>query len=191
MSRALGIALALLLGASTADAEQDEVSFAEIEGVRFVDRIEADDLDLRLHDTALLRKYLLKGYVAALYLGPDLRPDAVLSDGAKRLEIEYFWDISGSDFAKASDEWVAKNVDEDTLARLRPQLDRMNALYRDVRAGDRYAITYVPERGTELALNGSPLGVVEGADFARAIFSIWLGEVPLDRGFKRRILDGS
>jgi hypothetical protein len=46
----------------------------------------------------------------------------------------------------------------------------------------------VPQRGTTLTLNGVDLGTIPGADFARAVFSIWLGERPIDRGFKRALL---
>jgi hypothetical protein len=49
-------------------------------------------------------------------------------------------------------------------------------------------LTYLPGIGTELALNGRPMGVIEGADFAAAIFSLWLGENPYDRQFKSALL---
>jgi hypothetical protein len=42
--------------------------------------------------------------------------------------------------------------------------------------------------GTELALNGRPMGMIEGADFAAAIFSLWLGENPYDKQFKNALL---
>jgi hypothetical protein len=71
---------------------------------------------------------------------------------------------------------------------LRDRLDRIDRAYQDVRPGDRYALTYVPGRGTELSYNGKPLTVIEGADFAAAYFSIWLGEKPIDDGLKNELL---
>jgi hypothetical protein len=62
------------------------------------------------------------------------------------------------------------------------------AAYRDVKPGDRYALTYIPGSGTELSFNGSPLVVIDGADFAAAYFSIWLGKRPLDPGLKDKLL---
>jgi hypothetical protein len=79
-------------------------------------------------------------------------------------------------------------VDAPTLIRLRPRLDQLNALYRDVEPGDRYSLTYVPDWGTELALNGVPLGRIPGADLAAAVFAIWLGDQPMDEPLKRRLL---
>ena len=55
-------------------------------------------------------------------------------------------------------------------------------------SGDRYALSYVPGQGTELTLNGRRLVLVEGADFARVYFAIWLGERPLDDGMRDRLL---
>jgi hypothetical protein len=46
----------------------------------------------------------------------------------------------------------------------------------------------VPGRGTTVSLNGEPLVEVEGADFARAYFGIWLGDDPMDRGLRKALL---
>lgn len=42
--------------------------------------------------------------------------------------------------------------------------------------------------GTELALNGKPIGVEEGADFVAAYFRIWLGETPIDTRLRDQLL---
>lgn len=162
---------------------------ATIEDVTFAERHEAASLALPLRGVGLLRyRVVFKGYVAALYLPREVASERVLDDVPKRLEIEYFWSIEAADFAKAQDEGIARNLDAAALERIRPQMAAMGALYRDVEPGDRYALTYVPGGGTELALNGEPLGVVAGAEFARAIFSIWLGEEPLSRSLKNQLL---
>ena len=49
-------------------------------------------------------------------------------------------------------------------------------------------LTYIPGRGTELALNGETKGLIKGANFAVAVFSIWLGSKPINKSFKRQIL---
>ena len=58
---------------------------------------------------------------------------------------------------------------------IQSRIDAINALYEDVGPGDRYALTYLPGRGTELSRNGVSKGIIEGADFAAAYFKIWLG----------------
>ena len=164
----------------------------EIEGVRFADQLRVGTALLRLNDVGLLRyRYVIKAYVAALYLGEGSRPNDVLTDAPKRLEIEYFYAIKASGFATATIEGIAANVSAEVLAELRPRIERLNTLYRDVKPGDRYALTYLPGAGTELALNGTTLGAVEGADFAAAVFAIWLGPRALDESLKTQLLGRS
>jgi len=161
---------------------------AEVEGIIFSDNYVAEDKTLMLTGAGLLRYWGFKAYTGALYLEEGVPVDEVLSDTAKRIELEYFRSIKGKDFGFATDNSIAKNVDGNTFKRLRAQIDYHNSLYEDVQPGDRYSLTYIPGRGTELALNGEPKGLIKGADFAAAVFSIWLGPKPINKSFKRQIL---
>jgi hypothetical protein len=163
---------------------------AEIEGINFDDRYTVADTSLRLRGTGLLRVMVFaKIYVAALYLPEDYPSKQALSDVPKRLEVEYLRSIAGKDFGLATNKKISENVDSQTLKRLQPRLDYHNSLYQDVQAGDRYALTYIPGKGTELTLNGEPKGTIEGADFAAALFSIWLGPQPISESLKKDLLD--
>jgi chalcone isomerase-like protein len=115
--------------------------------------------------------------------------EGVLSDAAKRLEVEYFHAIKGEDFGMATNKVIAQNSDVLTLESLRPRIDAHNAFYMDVQPGDHYALTYMSGRGTELALNGRPLGTIEGADFASALYAMWLEEKPMNKSFNRQLLE--
>ena len=106
----------------------------------------------------------------------------------KRLELQYFWAIKGTAFGKAANKILEQNFSSEHLAILRARLQRLDALYENVHPGDRYSLTYLPGVGTELALNGTPKGMIEGADFAAAYFAIWLGENPLDDSLKSQLL---
>ena len=162
---------------------------AIIEGVMFADRYQTGTTTLTLNNVGLLRyRVIFKGYVAALYLGEGTRPEDVLTDVPKRLELEYFWSIAGADFGKAAEKILADNFPDAQVAPFRSRLDRLNTLYENVKPGDRYSLTYIPGVGTELALNGKPKGVIEGADFAAAYFAIWLGAKPLDASLKTQLL---
>jgi hypothetical protein len=179
------VSVAILFAATAATAEG-----AEIEGVEFADRRRAGDTQLILHGTGLLRyKIVFKGYVAGLYLGEGVSPESVLSDAPRRLGISYFWSIDAEDFAEATRDGIARNVDAATYESLRERIDEINGLYEDVEPGDRYALTYLPGRGTVLSKNDVAMGSIGGADFASALFSIWLGKEPLDRGLRDQLLD--
>ena len=179
------VALAL---ASTAAIARPTVAL-ELEGVRFAPTVDAGGARFDLNCVGLLRyKVFIKASVAAFYLGAGVAPEDALADVPKRLELHYFWSIGSTDFAKAADRLVRENVDSKTLEQLGPRIAQINGLYEDIRPGDRYALTYVPGVGTELALNGHRKGVIPGADFADAYFRIWLGERPLDTALRDRLL---
>ncbi|MCU0558734.1 MAG: chalcone isomerase family protein [Desulfobacterales bacterium] len=162
---------------------------AVVEGVRFSARIQAGDADLKLSGAGLLRYMVfIKAYVAAFYLPEGVPSAEALSDVPKHLEIEYFHAIAAADFAKATRSGIARNVSLTAYERLTPAVEELNRLYRDVRPGDRYSLTYRPGRGTTLALNGTALGTVAGADFAAGLFAIWIGPAPLDDRLKAILL---
>jgi len=180
------VATAIALSAPSAaraggTVEVDEVPFA---------LAAPSEETMRLHGGAKLRWFLFDVYVAGLYLPPDVEPSRVLDDVPKRIEFHYLVSIDGKDFGPAGEKILRRGLSEEALAPLADRLARIRAAYRDVEPGDRYALTYVPGRGTELSMNGQPILTIEGADFARAYFSIWLGEKPLDDGFRKNLLRG-
>jgi hypothetical protein len=162
-----------------------------VENITFADSTTIGGKPVPLRNAALLR-YLkfIKAYVAALYLPEGVKAEDVLSDVPKRLEISYLVSIKGPDFDKGAAPVLERNQSPAELAKIQGRIDRINAAYKDVTSGDRYSLTYLPGRGTELALNGTPLIVIEGADFAAAYFGIWLGREPIDEKLKRDLLKG-
>lgn len=162
-----------------------------IEKATFATSITVGEHQLTLRGAALLRWLkLVKVYAAALYLPERAKPSEVLSDIPKRLEISYLVAIKGADFGPAAETILARNISGAELAGLRHRLDELNAAYLDIKPGDRYALTYHPGTGTELSYNGTPLVTIEGADFAAAYFSIWIGRKPLDDNLKKALLHG-
>ena len=132
-----------------------------------------------------------KVYVAALYLDDETGTERILDDDVpRRLEIGYRNAFSAEDLAKATREGIENNEGVEAAAALEDEIEQLNALYRPVEAGDRYAISFVPGVGTQLAKNGELLGVVRGAAFARALFAIWFGPEPFDSRLKRALLRG-
>lgn len=179
----LVLAAALLLRPAPAPAAALQVD-------RFVfDReVDAAGTPLALAGAGLFRwKWVFKVYEVAHYLPPGAAP-AAGGDVARRLEFAYHASIAAADFGRAADELLARNLPPAALAPLAARLERLHAAYVDVSPGDRYALTYLPGRGTELTFNGRRLALVEGADFARAYFSIWLGAQPIDAGLRDQLL---
>ncbi|OOG24584.1 hypothetical protein B1C78_08555 [Thioalkalivibrio denitrificans] len=145
---------------------------------------------LELKGAGLARYALfIRVYGAGLY-GPQGVPAQGLleQDERKRLEIEYFVDIEASDLARAADTILERQLEPALLQALAPRIDRLHDAYRPVRPGDRYVMEYLPGHGTELRLNGETLVTIEGRDFARAYFGIWLGDRPLSSSLRDALL---
>ncbi len=160
--------------------------------IRFEPRRTDQNVRLELRGTGLLRYMaFVKVYAGALYLPADVPSEQALSDVPKRLEVEYLRAFKGPDVGRATWAAIRKNVGDRLFEQLRPQIELHNSLYVDVAPGDRYALTYVPGKGTSLELNGRTLGTIEGAHFAAALFAIWLGPAPINTAFKAELLGES
>jgi hypothetical protein len=149
----------------------------------------AGDVELeRKGVSKLVVGYVFNVYVAAFYQLPSSGPADVLADKPRHLEIEYLRDLSKASFLDAAEDMLAKQHDRATIESIRDGITEINKLYQDVKKGDRYALTYIPGRGTELLFNGESKGIVPGADFARIYFTIWLGEKHPYQGFRDKLV---
>lgn len=180
----LAIAVIMVLMAVNAGA-----SVTIIDGTEFKNTLETRDTRLHLKGTAMLRYLIfIDAYAGALYLPEEADGIQALDDIAKHLVLEYRVSISAQDFADATLKKIKEGVSDTVFQRILPQIEALNRLYKDVEPEDRYALTYIPGVGTQLALNTVPLGTIEGAEFARAMFGIWIGNNPIDKYFRDRLL---
>lgn len=159
---------ALLLRASAASShEASRTAFAESH--------EAGDVRMTLRGTSLLRVGMIFNvYVAGLFVAESEDTRRVLDDVPKRLEIAYLRRVRARDIVSTGHDILRRHLAAGEFARLEPRIAEIGRAYADVKQGDRYALTYVPGRGSTLSLNGRDLVTIPGADFASAYFGIWL-----------------
>ncbi|MEZ4602708.1 MAG: chalcone isomerase family protein [Desulfobacterales bacterium] len=129
----------------------------------------------------------IKAYVGAFYLEKGISSSDALTDAPPAGPALFSRD-SGGRFCNRHHGNDQKNVSYSRFRALQPEIAQLNALYKDVKPGDEYRATYIPGIGTELALNGTVLGVVPGAEYSAAFFSIWIGKNPIDKGFRNNLL---
>jgi hypothetical protein len=138
--------------------------------------------------TGLFRYWGFKVYGVALYADlENATRDKILKDVPKRFTLHYFRDFKIKDFQESQRIILDTNPTIDRQL-LESKLQEMDKLYRAVVAGDEYSLTYIPGKGTELALNGEPLGTVAGSDFQAAYFGIWLSKNSIKEGLTKQIL---
>jgi hypothetical protein len=76
-----------------------------------------------------------------------------------------------------------------SLPALTERIDQFNSYFDgSVKKGEEVVLTYVPGSGTEVVIKGETKGTVSGKDFMEALFKIWFGEYPADKGLKESIL---
>jgi len=168
----------------------DNALAAENSGIQYRDQIKVDGRELSLHGIGLLKwKYLVKVYLVGLYKPAQVPISRVLEDIPKRLEYYFFVDMKASDFQDTGFQLMANNVGEEKAKSLLGELEALNSLYQDVKEGQRYTLTYLPGKGVEMALDDELLGVVQGAEFAAAYFSIWLGPNPVSKSLRDGMFD--
>ena len=68
------------------------------------------------------------------------------------------------------------------------RLGRFGAMIPHIAAGDEILLTWVPERGTKVTVRGTDRGVIEGRDFADALFAVWIGPNPVQEDLKKALL---
>lgn len=128
-------------------------------------------------------------YVAGLYLERVTRnPQEILArDDIKMIHMAFVRDVGRGDVVSAYRDGFKNNARE-MLPALQSRIDRFVGWLPGFKDGGVMTLTYVPGRGTHVAINGKSVGSIEGADFGRALFSIWLGPKPPNGGLKKGLL---
>lgn len=144
--------------------------------------------EVPLHASSVFRYWGFRIYAIALYAMPgDATKERILSAVPKRIEIEYFRDFTADDFKRSGRSMIEKNPLND-MAVLQGPLTQFEALYQEIARGDRYAVTYAPGEGIELAKNGTALGTIRGDTLQAAYFGIWLSGTNIDNDLRNQLL---
>jgi hypothetical protein len=128
-------------------------------------------------------------YVAGLYVehASSNPGDLIGSNQVKRIVLQFVRDVDRGDIVKAWNEGFAHDATV-PAAQLRPMIDQLDAWMPDMKSGHTLMFTYVPGQGVAVDVDGTRKGVLQGDDFARSLFSIWLGPKPPNKALKRGLL---
>jgi hypothetical protein len=167
------------------------VTAGELAGVTLPDQVTVQGKTLLLNGMGLREATLFKVdvYVAGLYLEARSSDAGEIlgSETIKRLVMEFVRDVERKTLVKAWTEGFEKSAGGE-LPALRARLDQLNAAMIDVRQDDVLTFTYVPGQGLLVEVKDQARGTIPGADFARAVLSIWLGSAPPNPGIKEGLL---
>jgi len=167
----------------------------EFGGVQFPDKVALPDTTktVQLNGVGYRKKFFVKVYIGALYTEKlaRSRDEVVTMDGPNRLLMHFLHEeVSQEKLVAAWNEGFEENMSEENLEKLRPQIDKFNAMFPTVRQGDVIYLDYIPGTGTRVTVNGENKGVIPGKDFNNAMLDIWLGEEPASSKLKKAMLGG-
>ncbi|HXT19658.1 MAG TPA: chalcone isomerase family protein, partial [Thermoanaerobaculia bacterium] len=150
-------------------------------GVTMPETATADGHQLQLNGMGLRSKAIFKVYVAGLYL-PDKESDwnkVLGEDEPRRVVMHWVLNVGKDLICEGWHEGLEANNPK-ASADVKKNFDALCTKMEDAKTGDRFTFTYLPGKGTEVAINdkvkGEPLG---GKPFADALFACWIGPHPV------------
>lgn len=147
----------------------------------------AQSQELPQKNQALLTYLWADVYAAALYAPSELSAKQAWDQKkALRLTLYYFRDIDRNDVIKAANTTLER---QQASASLKPELEKLHARFRDIQAGDRYALDFRPGRGLNLEINGQVLFSSRDDALARAYLGIWLAPKGLSEELRSKLLN--
>ncbi|MFT5697891.1 MAG: hypothetical protein ACI8ZB_000745 [Desulforhopalus sp.] len=167
----------------------------EIAGVMVQEVVKTDTgAELTLNGAGIRSKFFLDIYIAELYMEhpSEVVEEILAAKGGRRMVMHFLYKEVTKD--KLVDGWIegfAVNSDPKDVETLQSRIDSFNAMFVDVKKGDRIVLDFVPEKGTTVTVAGEEKGIVEGKDFNDALLLVWLGDKPVNKKLKKQLLSYS
>lgn len=145
----------------------------------------AQSNDLVLKNQAVLTYLWADVYAAALYAPANVGAKLAWEQQKPlRLELYYFRDIDRNDVIKAANMTLER---QQASERLKPELQKLHASFRNIQAGDRYALDFRSGRGLNLEINGQVAFSSRDDELARAYLGIWLAPKGLSESLREKM----
>ncbi len=163
---------------------------AELADVTMSDEVTVSGKTLVLNGMGLRKKLWVKVYVGGLYLEEETSDPAVVVDPAtaKRMVMHFLTNKANKSKMDSSWEDGFENNAPQAAQEMTAKIDTFKGFFGDMKDGDVVEITYVPEAGTTVTINGNEKGVIEGGAFAAALFSVWVGPEPPTEDLREGLL---
>lgn len=178
------LAVVVFVVASTFDLRA-----AGLAGVTLPDTVQVGATTLVLNGLGLRKKFVVKVYVAGLYLEQKSSdPGAILkADAPKQIVMHFLHSASKNQMVDAFDESFKNNA-PDASKTMKADIDRLLGALEPVKEGDQMVFTYIPATGTTLAINGKEKLTIAAPAFGPVLFSVWLGPKPPNADLKKGML---
>lgn len=164
---------------------------ANVSGIKLEEQITVDSQTLLLNGAGARERFIFDIYVIGLYLSEKQTDAAAIlsSPPAGRVMMQFIYSkVEKEKMDEAWDEGFKNNVSGEKFESLKARLEMFKAMFDDAVEGDVYHFDHFPLKGTRITVNGTEKGWIEGEDFNSALLSVWLGESPVNKKLKNRLL---
>jgi hypothetical protein len=160
----------------------------QLAGVTLPDTVSVGGQSLVLNGLGLREKYFLDIYVGGLYL-PAKTTDAtkaIETDQPKRIIMHFIYGSVPKD--KVNETFDGGFAGVAGAAALSDRVKQLEGWMTDFTTGDEVVFDYVPGTGTTVTVKGATKGTIPGADFMKALWSVYLGANPPTANLKSGML---
>jgi hypothetical protein len=175
---------ALVLGSTATHAKK-------LRGIELAETADFAGDELVLNGAGVRTKLIIKLYVGSLYTKAKSNDGNAIIDADEPMAIRLnvISDLLTRDkMVKALKSGFKSSTGGDTSA-IQPQIDQMMGLLQGkIGTKDQYTMSYKPASGTHIFKNGEEVGAIEGLDFKKALFGIWLSDKPAQKSLKAGML---
>ena len=149
--------------------------------------------ELVINGAGLREKFFIDIYAGGLYLKTKSSSANAIASANETMAVKLHI-LSGlmskSKMATALRDGFEKSTNGNT-APLDKRIDSFIGFIKDeIEKGQIYDIVYEPNKGSVIYKDWVEKGFVEGMDFKEALFNIWIGDNPADKGLKKEMLGG-
>jgi hypothetical protein len=160
-----------------------------LHGVTFYSEIKLGTDNLVLNGGGLREKYFIDLYVGALFLQQKSKDaNKILNtDASMVIQLKLVSNSVTREKFVASVKEGFKNASHGkaTKEQIYKFISSFDGAFKK---GDKINFEYTPDKGVVVEKNGKQLCIIEGLEFKKALFSIWLGSVPADSNLKEGML---
>ncbi|MBL4710850.1 MAG: chalcone isomerase family protein [Flavobacteriales bacterium] len=181
----------VIIGLSLIAMSQFSFAQKEISGVTPAKSIEVSGTTLNFNGAGLREKFFLDLYVGALYLTSNTKDanSIIESDQSMAITLDIVSGLINSEkMINAIDDGFDKSTKGNTTP-LKAKIEQFKESFKEeIVVGDHYVIAYIKDKGTEVHKNGKKVKSIEGLEFKKALFGIWLCDEPADEDLKEGML---
>ncbi|MCU4188223.1 chalcone isomerase family protein [Flavobacterium sp. HXWNR29] len=162
-----------------------------VSGVKVDEKLSLEGQSLVLNGAGTREKMWIDLYVGSLYLPKksSSAKDIMDSKDAGAIKLNIISGMITSDkMISAINEGFENSTGKKT-APLKAKIDKFKGFFKEeIKKGDVFIIMNVPNEGVVVFKNGVKKGTIEGHDFKKALFGIWLCDKPADADLKSAML---